>query len=391
MFRGLFLFEIKFRLRQISTYVYFALWFSVALIAVSVRDFGPDGQGGKVFVNSPYNISLLMVWLTTFGLVFMPAIFGMSILRDFEQNTYQFFFTTPIKKRHYLGGRLLGSLVITVLIMSGILFGLIAGKFMPWADQARLAPINFWFHVQPFLLFSVTQIIVAGAMFFMVGALTRNIVFIYAQSVVFLAILLIFQLLLSVAPDNLSALADPLGISSFQYVSRYWTIAEKNTMTIPFAGVMAWNRLFWLGVGALATAIAFLGFPFSAETLIGKYARKRSVEGAKEKGPPAFKPAAIAVKQRFDSRATLRQLLTLTRIHLSSIVKEVPFIIIALIGVLVALVVGLDVGTILDTPVYPVTYLMADMIKNMSLIFLLVITTFYAGELVWKERGMKYD
>lgn len=391
MFRGLFLFEIKFRLKQISTYAYFALWFSMAFFAVSVREFGPDSLGGKVFVNSPYNISQLMLWLTTFGLVFMPAFFGMSILRDFEQDTYQIFFTTPIKKRDYLGGRLLGSLVITVLIFSGIIFGLMAGKFMPWADQARLAPINIWFHVQPFLLFSVTQIIIAGAMFFMVGALTRNIVFIYAQGIVFLAALLIFQLLVSIFPNELAALADPLGISSLEYVSRYWTISEKNTMTIPFAGVMAWNRLLWLGVGAMAAAVTFLCFPFSAETLAFKYARKSSVEDAKEKAPPAFNPAAIAVKQRFDGRATLTQLLTLTRIHLISIVKEVPFIIIALIGVVIALIGGLLVGRVSETPVYPVTHLMADMIKNMSLLFLVVITTFYAGELVWKERGMKYD
>jgi ABC-2 type transport system permease protein len=388
MFRGLFLFEINFRLKQISTYVYFALCFSMAFFAVSVREFGP---GGQVFVNSPYNISQLMVWLTTFGLVFMPATFGMSILRDFEQDTYQIFFTTPIKKRDYLGGRLLGSLVITVLIFSGIIFGLIAGKFMPWADQVKLAPINLWFHVQPFLLFSVTEIIFAGAMFFMVGALTRNIVFIYAQGIVFLAALLIFHLLVSIFPNERAALADPLGISSFEYVSRYWTISEKNTMTIPFAGVMAWNRLLWLGVGALATAVTFLCFPFSAETLAVKFARRSPVEDTKEKAPPAFKPAAIAVNQRFDSRATLAQLLALTRVHFISIVKEVPFIIIALIGVVIVLIGGLLVGRMSAMPVYPVTHLMADMIKNMSLLFLLVITTFYAGELVWKERGMNYD
>lgn len=390
MFRGLFLFEIKFRLRQISTYLYFALWFSMAFIAVSVREFGPDSMGGKVFVNSPYNISQLMVWLTTFGLVFMPAFFGMSILRDFEQDTYQIFFTTPIKKRDYLGGRLLGSLAITALIFSGIVFGLMAGKFMPWADQARLAPINLWFHIQPFLLFSVTQILFAGAMFFMVGALTRNIVFIYAQGIIFLAALLIFHLLVAIFPNKLAAIADPLGISSFEYVSRYWTIAEKNTMTIPFAGLMAWNRLLWLGVGALAAAVTFLCFPFSAETLAAKFARNSSVEDAKEKAPPAFKPA-IAVTQRFGVRAIPAQLLALTRIHLISIVKEVPFIIIALIGVVVVFISGLLVGRVSDTPVYPVTYLMAGMIKDMSLLFLVVITTFYAGELVWKERGMKYD
>jgi hypothetical protein len=395
MFREIFLFEIKFRLKRISTYVYFAIWFFMAFFSVSVRQFGPGSFGGKVFVNSPYTISLVTVQLTAFGLVVISAIFGTSIYRDFEQDTYQIFFTTPLKKRDYLGGRLLGSAVITALIFSGIIFGLMAGKFMPWADQARLAPINLWFHVQPFLLFTLTEIFFAGALFFMVGALTRNIVFVYLQGVVFLAAQLIFFLLISNNPNNLNnywaALTDPLGIITLQKVARYWTIAEKNTMTIPFAGVMAWNRLLWLGVGALATAAAFRYFPFSAEALTIKRARKSSVQDEGEEALPAIQPSAIAVKRRFGASATLAQLLTLTRLRLLSIIKEVPFVALVLIGVVLVIVGGWQVGRLLDTPVYPVTYLMADMVKNQFFLFMLVITTLYAGELVWKERGMKYD
>ena len=395
MFREIFLFEIKFRLKRISTYVYFAIWFFLAFFSVSVRQFGPGSFGGKVFVNSPYTITLVVSQLTGFGLVVISAIFGTSIYRDFEQDTYQIFFTTPLKKRDYLGGRLLGSVVITALIFSGIIFGLIAGKFMPWADQARLAPINLWFHVQPFLLYSVTEILFAGALFFMIGALTRNIVFVYLQGVVFLAAYLIFIVLISNNPDFLNnywvGLVDPLGAVSTQKVARYWTITEKNTMTIPFAGVMAWNRLLWLSIGALATAAVFRYFPFSAEALTVKRSRKSSVENAEEEALPAFKPAAIITKQRFDVRATLAQILTLTRIRLLSIIKEVPFIALVLIGVVLVIVGGWQVGRLFDTPVYPVTYLMADMVKNQFLLFMLVITTLYAGELVWKERGMKYD
>jgi ABC-2 type transport system permease protein len=395
MFREIFLFEIKFRLKRTSTYVYFAIWFFMAFLSVSVRQFGPGSFGGKVFVNSPYTITLVVSQLTGFGLVVISAIFGTSIYRDFEQDTYQIFFTTPLKKRDYLGGRMLGSVVITALIFSGIIFGLMAGKFMPWADQARLAPINLWFHVQPFLLFSVTEILFAGALFFMIGALTRNIVFVYLQGVVFLAAYLIFLVLISNNPDYLNnywvALVDPLGGISTQKVARYWTITEKNTMTIPFAGVMAWNRLLWLSIGALATAAVFRYFPFSAEALTVKRSRKSSVEDAEEEALPAFKPAAIVTKLRFDVRATLAQLLTLTRMRVLSIIKEVPFIALVLIGAVLVIVGGWQVGRLFDTPVYPVTYLMADMVKNQFLLFMLVITTLYAGELVWKERGMKYD
>jgi ABC-2 type transport system permease protein len=395
MFWELFLFEIKFRLKRISTYVYFAIWFFLAFFSVSARQFGPDSAGGKVFVNSPYTISLVMSQLTAFGLVVISAVFGTSIYRDFEQDTYNIFFTTPLKKRDYLGGRLLGSFVITALIFSGIIFGLVVGKFMPWADQARLAPINLWFHIQPYLLFTLTEIFFAGALFFLVGALTRNIAFVYLQGVVFLAAQLIFYVLIGRNTNNLNnywaALADPLGIITLEKVTRYWTITEKNTMTIPLAGVVAWNRLLWLGVGALATAAVFRYFPFSAEALTLKRARKSSVQDVDEETLPAFKPAAIAVKPRFGASVTLAQLLTLTRVRLLSIVKEVPFVALVLIGVVLVFIGGSQVGRLYDTPVYPVTYLMAGMVKNQFLLFLLVITTLYAGEMVWKERGMKYD
>jgi len=395
MFRELFLFEIKYRLKRISTYVYFAIWFFMAFFSVNVRQFGPGSFGGKVFVNSPYTMSLVMSQLTAFGLVVISAIFGTSIYRDFEQDTYQIFFTTPLKKRDYLGGRMLGSFVITALIFSGIVFGMMIGKFMPWADQSRLAPINLWFHVQPFLLFTVTEILFIGALFFMVGALTRNIVFVYLQGVVFLAAQLIFWVLVSANPNNLNnywpALLDPLGLVTLAKMTRYWTITEKNTMTISFTGVMAWNRLLWLGVGALATVAVFRFFPFSAEALTLKRARKNPVEGADEEALPALKPAAIAFRKRFDVGSTLTQFMALTRMRLLSIVKEIPFIALVLIGVVLVFIGGWQVGRIYDTPVYPVTYLMADMVKNQFFLFMLVITTLYAGELVWKERGMKYD
>ena len=43
MFLDFFLFELKLRLKSISTYVYFALWFLLAFFSVAAEDFGPVG------------------------------------------------------------------------------------------------------------------------------------------------------------------------------------------------------------------------------------------------------------------------------------------------------------------------------------------------------------
>ena len=157
MFWEIFFFEVKFRLKRISTYVYFAIWFFMALLSNSVRQFGVAGSG-KVFVNSPYILTQLTASLMAFGLVVVSAIFGTSVYRDFEEGVYQLLFTKPLRKWDYLGGRWLGSFVVTVLIFSGMVLGGMLGKFMPWADAARLMPVHPWYHLQPFLLLGVMEI-----------------------------------------------------------------------------------------------------------------------------------------------------------------------------------------------------------------------------------------
>ncbi|MGH9751674.1 MAG: ABC transporter permease/M1 family aminopeptidase [Blastocatellia bacterium] len=394
MFWEIFLFEIKFRLKRVSTYVYFAIWFFMAFLMVSVRQFGPGSFGGKVFVNSPFIIAQVMSLLAAFGLVVISALFGTPIYRDFEQDTYQMFFTRPIRKFDYLGGRWLGSFAIATLIFSGLIFGLMIGKFMPWADQERLAPINLWFHLQPFLLFVVAEIFFAGALFFAAGALTRNIVFVYLQGVAFLGLYLILLVLTGNNPDFLQkfwpAALDPLGLITLGKITRYWTVAEKNSMTIPLADVMLWNRLAWMAVGALALIVLYRFFPFSAEALTAKRAKKRIADDQEEKVAPRAIPA-FSFKQRFDAAGTWAQFLTLTRLRILSIVKEVPFIAIVLIGITFVFIGGWQAGRLFDTPVLPVTYLMAEMVKNQFMLFMIVITTLYAGELVWKERNLKFD
>ena len=46
-----------------------------------------------------------------------------------------------------------------------------------------MAPVALWVYVQPYLLFVVTTVLGAGALFFALGALTRNVTFVYLQGV----------------------------------------------------------------------------------------------------------------------------------------------------------------------------------------------------------------
>src|SRR5688572_10020397 len=136
--------ELKYHSRRISTYVYFAFWFVLGLLLISL----PEGQENAV-LNSPLAIAQYTGSLMAFGVIVLSGIRGMAVCRDFEEGTYQLFFTTPLRRRDYLLGRLIGALFVSLFVFSGITLGLLAGTVMPWADQTHMDPVRLWVYVQP--------------------------------------------------------------------------------------------------------------------------------------------------------------------------------------------------------------------------------------------------
>src|SRR5277367_7025097 len=192
LFWEFFTFELKFRCKSLSTYVYFLMWFTFSFLSVASENFGPIGfNNGKVLLNGPFAIATYYWYATLFGLIVIAAIFGTSILRDFQRDTYQILFTKPISKFAYLGGRWAGSFVTTVFAFSGLIWGEAAGTLAPWADHSRIARGHFGWYLQPFLSITVIQIFFLGSLFFCVAALTRRIVVVYLQGVILFAIYLI--------------------------------------------------------------------------------------------------------------------------------------------------------------------------------------------------------
>ena len=120
MFWEFFSFELKFRAKSVSTYIYFLMWVAFSFLSVASESFGPVGaSNGKVLLNGPWAISYNAFGASLFGVIIIAAIFGTSILRDFHRDTYQMVFTKPISKFAYLGGRWAGSYVTTVLRSRG--------------------------------------------------------------------------------------------------------------------------------------------------------------------------------------------------------------------------------------------------------------------------------
>ena len=257
-------FELKFRFKSISTWVYFLAWFLFAFLSVASESFGPIGfNNGKVLLNSAYANAFNDVGAALFGIIIVAAIFGTAMLRDFQRDTYQILFTKPISKLAYLGGRWTGSFLTTVFVFSGLLFGTYCGTFAPWADHTRIGPNHLWAYLQPFFSIVVVQIFFVGSGFFAIAALTRKIFIVYLQGVV-LFMLYVIGITVFSATRSLerfwSGILDPIGFILIDDVTRYWTVVEKNTLFVTWApslvnGIFLYNRLLWIAVGVVVLAV----------------------------------------------------------------------------------------------------------------------------------------
>ncbi len=404
LFWEFFSFELKFRLKSLSTYVYFALWFLLAFMAIAAEDFITTGNG-KQLLNGPYSTTSLYSFFCLFGTIVIAAIFGTSILRDFQRDTFQLVFTKPITKFAYLGGRWAGSFVACVFAFSGMVFGEAAGTFAPWADHTRIVHGHPGWYLQPFFSIVVIQIFFLGSLFFLVAALSRKIFIVYLQGVALFMVYLMVNAIFA-ATRSLehfwSGIFDPVGLQMVDVLTRYWTVAEKNNQLLSWSphvaqGVFLINRLLWIGIGFLALGAAYRFFPMSVEALTARSQGRRAARASKEEAAVAQPRRSLVaalmprVHQNFGRGFAWRQFISLTRIRIGNITHELPFWAITVLLVFFALVNGYFAGHRSEENVYPVTFLMLSAVEGNATLFLYIVATLYAAELIWRERDTRFN
>jgi ABC-2 type transport system permease protein len=405
-FREFFSFELKFRFKSLSTYIYFVIWFAFNFLNVASESWGPIGNSnGKLMLNGPYANMYNDIGISFFGIIVIAAIFGTSILRDFQRDTIQILFTKPISKFAYLGGRWAGSFVATVFAFSGLLLGEFFGTLAPWADQARIGPNHLSWYLQPFFSIVVFQIFFFGSLFFLVAALSRKIFIVYLQGA---AIFMLYLLGITIfgATRSLehfwSAILDPVGFQYNDVITRYWTVVERNTLLYSWSlhaasGVFLHNRLLWGSVGLLSLIAIGKLFPMSVEALTARSSGKRAaLARVQDLTAAAPRRSLVAAKlptvhQVFGSGTTWVQLASLTRLRISNIVREVPFWAILILMAGLAINNGHYAGRVGGRNVWPVTYLMLQSVEGIATLFFYIVATLYAAELVWRERDTHFS
>ncbi len=375
-------FELRRRLKLLSTYVYGGVLFGAGLFLMLAnaglfKSFSAAGGSERVHANGPYSVFANLNVVALLGLFTVAAIFGQAASQDFTTGTWPLIFTRNVGRARYLLGRFFGawlfSAALYLAIGAGQLFGALVAQLI---DPSQLGPHRLDVYLWPYVVGVWPMLFVSGVVFFSLAALTRAMAPVYVGVVVLvLGYLVASSVLSDLQHQSAAALLDPFGFVAFDAVTRYWTPLERNDALLPLTGLFLGNRLLWLTLGALGLAVTIARFRTGQEEQRG--------QGTLHDAPPK---ADALVPTLAPTSPGWRTALSGGWLHFRDVTRSPvywSFVGAGLLFVLLGVVVAKE---LFGTATLPVTWQVLELASGTFQLFVLITLTFYAGELVWKER-----
>jgi ABC-2 type transport system permease protein len=398
MFREIFRFELRTAFRKPSVYLYFGLFFMLTFfIGLAASDvFSTTRSDSNLLRNSAFSVARILLGSgdSIFSLlvsVILITVMGTAIQKDYQYNTHPLFFTKPVSKPGYFFGRLSGSFMVTLFIFSAPVLGYFTGTLFGMGKpmMGPYLPMNF---LQPFLIFTVPNILFLGLLFFSLITFLRTTMAAYVIAII-LMVLSVISGTIRADIDNklLAALLEPSGNIALGQVTEYWSPAEKNTNLIPLRGALLYNRLLWSGLAIIITVISYGGFSFSQFLQPLKFFRRKTrVEPAAPAMARSLSDLPV-VRQNFGRSASIRQLAWLSRFEMRKMTTSVFFMVMCLLSIGVLLLVVRFMDSMYEASTYLVTYKVVESVEGATILFLVIFIIFQSGTSLWRDKDNRMD
>ncbi len=388
MFAGILGFELRYQLKNPVFWVAVVIFFLLAFGATTVDQIS-IGSGGNVHKNAPFAIAQMMLILSLFYMFVSTAFVANVIVRDDDSGFGSIIRATRITRSSYLFGRYWGAFLAAAIGFLAIPLAVWIGSMMPWLDPDQIGANGPGFYLQPYLWLAIPDLFMTSAIFFALATSTRSMMASYIGAVVFLILWTIATVVLDKNPayEVAGAYGEPLGFGAVSYMTKYWTAAERNTLLLPLDGMLLWNRLLAIAIGAVGLVAAFATFRFAEKPSRKQRKAAKLAEAAEASAAPA--PIAILPSPRFDRSTSLAQLGLRTRFEMGQVFKSPAFFVLMALGLFNAMGSLVDLSEAFGTPVYPVTRVVISLMVGTFGFIPVIVAIYYAGELVWRERDRK--
>ena len=387
------LFDLKKYTRQIPSSVVAVLlfcfgWFAGANFNLSV------GEG--VYLNSAYTTGF-MLGMLSLSVIFIATVTGTQLLfKEWDARFDLLLFSTTVTKKQFTGGRFLSFYFIS---LAGFL--LLAAGFMIGQSVRGEAAMQTGFHLSyylyPLLLFGCVNTFFVCSVLSIIAWLTKNKLLV-AVSGLMLYIIYMITLLFSGSPfmaqsmpqsislQHISALADPFGLSAYFFVSKDFSVAQRNASLVPLSGALLVNRLL---VTALSFFILLAGRKYFSISFTNKKQKKREDASSEAVASAAYKTIYV----RFGNRQQIKSVLSFFKTDLIYIFKGIAVIVAA---ILVLFNLGMEMYAEIEKGIrlpqkFATSGLMATTILENLHLPCVLLTVYYANDLYWRSSVSRFS
>ncbi len=350
--------------------------------------------GEGIYLNSPYTIGFL-TGLLSLSVIFLAIIYALRLLfKDTDSKFDRILFALPLAKNVYLNGRFSAYLLQTFLSFVLLITGFAIGQNLRTGEEIQHG-FRLWHYLYPLVIFGFLNCLLVCSFLFFLWVTTHKKLLVVTGGLllyIFYMVVMIFSnspfmagsMPQSPEAQQLSAIIDPFGLSSYFFESRGYTVLQRNEQVVSFSGMVLLNRSFYALLSLLFLVLAHRLFSYSSVS--GKKHKKKS-EPVTDL-PEIFRKEYIRMKVNFGDGSALKSVMSFARIDLIYLFKSIA---VPAVSILLLFFAGMEMYAEIEKGIrlpqkYAGSGLMATTIsENFHLLGLLMIT-YFINDLYWRSN-----
>lgn len=398
-FREIFRFELGYQVRRVYSWLFFATLFAFAVLVTRVISLKEAKHSG-IFINAPYFFLNIIIFGTLIWLMIAAVVAGEAAARDVQTRMYPLTYTTPVSKADYLGGKFLAAFVLNALILLALPLGILFAIYFPGIESEMIGPSRPAAYLGTYFFIAFPNAFVATAIqFSWATSIRRSMASYLASGLIFIITHIgVGGFAAFIKHWELTEYLDLVGLVGIAgRIDSTWTVAEKSTRPLALEGSFLFNRLIWIGIalGSLAITYTRFGFTKGAQRTRWNFFKRRKKPDIRATTlvPTAKSPVSIPrVHRTFGFSTWVSQTLGIAMDSFRKIIKIRTGLLFVMGFMGAVFLFGSALTRFGDIPMIPTTGRVLSLLAaklsatQHPLILIPLLTIYYAGELMWRER-----
>lgn len=392
---ALFLFEAKRTIKHWPAYLIAVILMGMGIFCGSQFNL-TAGEG--IYLNSPYTIGF-MTGILSLSIIFTAVIYAVQLLfKDQDSKFSHVLFSFPFSKWTYLSGKFSTFFLQTFLSFFFLMAGFLAGQMTRTGSEMQ-NEFHIGSYLYPMLIFGVINCFFICAFLFLISVWSEKKLLTVVGGLllyVLYMVILVFSnspfmagsLPQSIEAQQISAVIDPFGLSSYFFEARTFSAHQKNTSLIPFTGFILLNRLLFISTAGLFLFITYRVFSFSS--LSKQKAKKTGTHKERQDISSLIYTVSMV---NFGKKNAFKSVVSYARIDLLYLFRNIS---IPAVSILLLFFVGMEMYAEIEKGIrlpqkYAGSGLMATAISENFPLFGFLLAAYFINDLYWRSSSSGFS